>query len=93
MFLAGRGAVDLPDKLGNPADRGDWLVGEEHAAYKIIIDNTTDLIIGAHIARHNASEVINAFALAMKFKIKASDLADFIWAYPTYTSDLKYMVK
>ena len=68
-------------------------IGEEHAAYKIIIDNTTDLIIGAHIARHNASEVINAFALAMKFKIKASDLADFIWAYPTYTSDLKYMVK
>lgn len=68
-------------------------IGEAHAAYKVIIDNPTDLILGAHIARHNAAEVINVFALAMKFKIKASDLASFMWAYPTYTSDLKYMVK
>jgi glutathione reductase (NADPH) len=68
-------------------------IGEAHAAYKVIIDNPTDLILGAHIARHNAAEVINVFALAMKFKIKASDLANFMWAYPTYTSDLKYMVK
>lgn len=67
-------------------------IGEQHGAYKVIIDNDTDLIIGAHIARHNAAEVINTFALAMKFKIKASELADFMWAYPTYTSDLKYMV-
>ena len=68
-------------------------IGEKHGVYKIIIDNTTDLILGAHLARHNAAEVINTFALAMKFKIKASELADFMWAYPTYTSDLKYMVK
>lgn len=68
-------------------------IGEKHGVYKVIIDNTTDLILGAHIARHNAAEVINTFALAMKFNIKASDLAKFMWAYPTYTSDLKYMVK
>ncbi len=68
-------------------------IGEEHAAYKIIIDNRTDLILGAHIVRHNAAEVINVFALAMQFNIKASDLAEFMWAYPTFTSDLKYMVK
>lgn len=68
-------------------------IGEEHGAYKVLIDNETDLILGAHIARHNAAEVINIFALAMKFKIKASELAEFMWAYPTYTSDLKYMVK
>ncbi|WP_136809001.1 dihydrolipoyl dehydrogenase family protein [Desulfosediminicola flagellatus] len=68
-------------------------IGEEHASYKVIIDNSTDLIVGAHIARHNSSEVINVFALAIKFKITAKNLADFMWAYPTYTSDLKYMVK
>ncbi len=45
------------------------------------------------MARHNASEVINVFALAMKHGIKATALAEFPWAYPTYTSDLKYMVK
>ncbi len=68
-------------------------IGEKHSAYKILIDNKTDQIIGAHLVRHNAAESINILALAMKFKIKASDLAGFIWAYPTYGSDLKYMVK
>ena len=68
-------------------------IGEKHAGYKVLIDNSDDSIIGAHLARHNASEVINIFALAIKFGIKAPSLAEFLWAYPTYTSDLKYMVK
>jgi glutathione reductase (NADPH) len=68
-------------------------IGENHSGYKILINKTDDTIIGAHLARHNASEVINVFGLAIKFGIKASELAEFMWAYPTYTSDLKYMVK
>jgi len=68
-------------------------IGETHSAYKVLIDNGTNEILGAHIARHNASEAINILALAMKHHIKAADLADFMWAYPTITSDLKYMVK
>ena len=67
-------------------------IGEEHAGYKILIDSQTNEIIGAHLARHNASEVVNVLALAMKYGIKAADLAAFPWAYPTLTSDLKYMV-
>lgn len=68
-------------------------IGEKHGAYKILIDNKNDEIIGAHLARHNASEAINTLALAIRFHIKAADLAEFMWAYPTITSDLKYMVK
>jgi glutathione reductase (NADPH) len=68
-------------------------IGETHSAYKVIIDNQSNEIIGAHLARHNASECINVLALAMKFHIKAKELAEFMWAYPTLTSDLKYMVK
>ena len=68
-------------------------IGEEHSGYKILIDNSDDTIIGAHLARHHASEVINIFALAIKHRIKASELSEFLWAYPTYTSDLKYMVR
>ncbi len=67
-------------------------IGEEHAGYKVIIDEESDLILGAHLVRHNASEVINIFGLAIRFGIKASDLKNFLWAYPTMTSDLKYMV-
>jgi glutathione reductase (NADPH) len=68
-------------------------IGEEHGIYKILIDRQTDEILGAHIARHSSSEAINVLALAMKHKIKASELAEFMWSYPTITSDLKYMVK
>ncbi|MDA7916238.1 NAD(P)/FAD-dependent oxidoreductase [Verrucomicrobia bacterium] len=67
-------------------------IGEKHGKYKVLIDNKTDEIIGAHIARHNASEAINTLALAIKFKIKAADLGNFMWAYPTISSDLKYMM-
>ncbi len=68
-------------------------IGEKHGSYKVLINNADNTILGAHLARHNASEVINVFALAIKYGIKAKDLAEFLWAYPTYTSDLKYMVK
>ncbi len=75
----------------------DWpsskRIGEKHAGFKVLINNIDDSIVGAHLVRHNASEVINIFALAMQFGIKARDLSEFPWAYPTYTSDLKYMVR
>ena len=67
-------------------------IGEERSGYKVLINTDDETIIGAHMARHNASEVINIFGLAIKYGIKASQLAEFMWAYPTYTSDLKYMV-
>jgi len=67
-------------------------IGEKHAGYKILIDKETGLIVGAHLVRHNASEVINAFALAIKYGIPAGELEHFLWAYPTMTSDLKNMV-
>ncbi|WP_028585357.1 dihydrolipoyl dehydrogenase family protein [Desulfogranum mediterraneum] len=68
-------------------------IGEAEGFYKILIDPETDRLLGAHLVRHNATEVINTLALAMKYQITANELADFMWAYPTSTSDLKYMVR
>ena len=59
----------------------------------MLINNCDDTIVGAHLVRHNSSEVINVFAMAIRFGVKAKQLAEFLWAYPTYTSDLKYMVR
>ena len=67
-------------------------IGEKYGAYKILVDNKTDLLLGAHLARHNAAEVINIFALAIAHDISAKQLANFLWAYPTYVSDIKSMV-
>ncbi len=68
-------------------------IGEAHSGYKVLINNDDDTILGAHLVRHSSSEVINIFGLAIKHGIKASHLAEFLWAYPTYTSDLKHMVE
>jgi len=68
-------------------------IGEKHAGYKILFEDDTHKILGAHLARHNASEVINVFALALKFGMTSHDLESVTWAYPTYTSDLKKMIR
>jgi glutathione reductase (NADPH) len=48
--------------------------------------------LGAHIFGHNAGEVINIFAMAIKFVLSTHDLKKMLWAYPTSVSDLKYMI-
>ncbi|MBS0659432.1 MAG: NAD(P)/FAD-dependent oxidoreductase [Verrucomicrobia bacterium] len=68
-------------------------IGEKHAGYKILFEDETHRILGAHLLRHNASEVINVFALALRFGMTAHDLETVVWAYPTYTSDIKRMIR
>ena len=68
-------------------------IGEKHGGYKILFDDETHKILGAHLLRHNAGETINVFALAIRFGMTARDLECVTWAYPTYTSDLKRMIR
>ncbi|EDY83985.1 Pyridine nucleotide-disulphide oxidoreductase domain protein [Verrucomicrobiia bacterium DG1235] len=67
-------------------------IGETHSFYKILIENGTDRILGAQLLRHQAAEVINLFALAIKKNLTVGDLKSVLWAYPTYGSDLKNMI-
>jgi len=67
--------------------------GEQAAFSKVIIDRRTDLILGAHILGHNAEELINIFALAMKFGITAHDLHDTIYTFPTFSSAIPVIVR
>ncbi|WFU15233.1 NAD(P)/FAD-dependent oxidoreductase [Bradyrhizobium sp. CB3481] len=59
---------------------------------KVIVDRSTDRIIGAHIVGHAGQELINIFGLAMRFGITASQIRDNVYAYPTFSSDLKHML-
>lgn len=68
-------------------------IGEKHGGYKILFDDETHKILGAHLVRHNAAEVINVFALAIRFGMTGHDLESVVWAYPTYTSDIKRMIR
>jgi len=59
---------------------------------KIIVDEGSDAIVGAHFVGHAGDELVNIFGLAMKHGIKVSAIRDFIFAYPTFSADIKSML-
>jgi glutathione reductase (NADPH) len=77
-------------------DMSDWLssrtYNESVAWAKVIVDQSSDRIVGAHMVGHAAEELIHMFAFAMKFGITASDIRETVFAYPTFSSDIKSMV-
>jgi len=74
----------------------DWFSARTYAetrAYaKVIVDANSDLILGAHMVGHGAEELINIFALAKAHRITATAIRDFIFAYPSFASDIKHML-
>ena len=77
-------------------DMHEWLSGRtyaENAAWaKVVIDNGTDRILGAHLFGHAAEELIHIFALAIKHSITATELRDFVYGFPTFSADIKSML-
>lgn len=61
-------------------------------AYKVLISQEDNTILGAHILGPSAEETINLFALAMKAKMPATTLKTMMYSYPSWASDLSYMV-
>ncbi len=59
---------------------------------KIIVDEPTDRILGAHFVGHTGEELVNIFGLAMRFGITATQIKDTVYAYPTFSSDIKHML-
>lgn len=64
----------------------------ELAGYKLLVDKQTDRVVGAHLLGPAAEEVINLFALAVKFGLTATDLKSTLFAFPTFSSDVRSMV-
>lgn len=77
-------------------DLTSWLSSRTYAesiAYsKILIEKSTDKIIGAHILGHRGEEIINLLALAMKQGITSRQIKEMVFAYPTFTADLSSMM-
>jgi glutathione reductase (NADPH) len=61
-------------------------------AFKVLISKEDNSILGAHIIGPSAEETINIFALAIKEKIPAKSLQTMMYSYPSWASDLSYMV-
>src|SRR5918996_636154 len=80
----------------NKADTSSWYsskhVGEKYSGYKVLIEENNDRILGAHVLGPHAEEVINIFALAIRLGLKAGEIKQAIFAYPTNSSDISYML-
>jgi glutathione reductase (NADPH) len=77
-------------------DTSSWLssrrLGETASGYKVLVDERSGLVLGAHLLGPHAAEVINLFALAIRSDIPASELKKVLYAYPTSASDIPFMV-
>lgn len=92
---------DEADELGldldvRYTDTSGWYsnyrIGETTAAAKILIDRSTDRIIGAHLLGPEYAELVNIIGLAMKLNLTTRQLKSMTAAYPTVGSDLGSML-
>ena len=74
----------------------DWYtarrVAETVYGFKVLVEENTDRILGAHLVGPHADEVINLFALALRKAMTAEDLRTATFAYPTAGSDVPSML-
>ena len=70
----------------------NYRIGEKTAAAKILLDRSSDRIVGAHLLGPEYGELINFFALAMKLDLTTRQLKSMTAAYPTVGSDLGSML-
>ena len=67
-------------------------IAETCSGYKVLVEEGTDRILGAHILGSDAGEVINLFTLAIRSGMRATDLKHMLFAYPTNGSNMARML-
>ena len=98
-------AVGLAEAAARQASRSvrvrcerasDWYtarrVAEPVYGFKVLIDEETRHILGAHLVGPGAEDTINLFALAIREHLTTDALRDAFFAYPTAASDIGYML-
>ena len=80
----------------NAASVPEWFtarrINEPVYGYKVLVEEGTDLVLGAHLVGPGADEVINLFGLAIRHRLTAKAVRDTMFAYPTGASDIGYML-
>ncbi|MGD9919995.1 MAG: NAD(P)/FAD-dependent oxidoreductase [Pseudorhodoplanes sp.] len=73
-----------------------WFTARQAAekvyGFKVVVDEETDRILGAHLVGPHVDEVINIFALAIRHGLTAEQLKSTMFAYPTGASDIGSML-
>jgi glutathione reductase (NADPH) len=67
-------------------------VAEEYSGYKVLVEEESDKILGAHLLGIGAEEVINLFAVAIRSGMPATQLKQMLFAYPSHGSEVVSML-
>ncbi|RTL48060.1 MAG: NAD(P)/FAD-dependent oxidoreductase [Bradyrhizobiaceae bacterium] len=67
-------------------------VAESVYGHKVLVEEGTGHILGAHLVGPHVDEVINIFGLAIRYGLTATDLKTTMFAYPTGASDIGDMI-
>lgn len=70
----------------------NFRIGETTAATKILVDRSSDVIVGAHLFGPGYGELINFCALAIKLRLTTRQLKSMTASYPSIGSDLGSML-
>ncbi len=77
-------------------DTSSWFssrrIGEDCSGSKVLIEEGTGRILGAHLLGPHAEDVINVFAVAIHTQMPADQLNAILFAYPTNGSDIHYLI-
>lgn len=74
----------------------DWYtarrVAEPIYGFKVLVEEPSERILGAHFVGRLVDEVINVFAVAIRNGLRAEHPKTTLFAYPTRASDIGYML-
>jgi glutathione reductase (NADPH) len=77
-------------------DSSSWYTARhqrvQHAGFKVLVEEQTQRIIGAHLLGPGADEAINIFATAIRLGLTAADLKKVIYTYPTQCFDINWEI-
>jgi dihydrolipoamide dehydrogenase len=67
-----------------------WAIalGRPHGSAHLVVDNTSDVILGVHLVGPHATELIGEGTLAVQAGVNVADLAHTIHAHPTLSEQL-----
>ena len=67
-------------------------VNEPCYGYKVLVEDGSERILGAHLVGPDAAEVINLFGFAMRSGLTTAAIRHAIFSYPTAASDIESML-
>ena len=77
-------------------DMTGWFSGKTYAEsvawVKTLVERGSGRIVGAHMVGHQGEDLIHLFAMAMKHGITADQIKDQLFAFPTFSADVKSMI-